>query len=232
MTMSEWAVYWQALSAIATAIVGTWGIVKIRSELRRLNEQRENEKKDAERDAKLKRTEFFLEQHRRLFDNEELFEILCLIDDDSAELRKPDMADKKRKFLTFLEEMALLVQSEQIDKSVAYYMFGYYAICVKKVWMREGTIPRDWILPQNIGDCFLNSRLLLKTTLQTIQTAPPRVSLYRQIRNINFQLPDLPELASQIQKGPHDAGLFHLTNFNAATLLQPRRYTRPRHMPV
>ncbi len=44
------------------------------------------------------------------------------------------MWDKKRKFLTFFEEIALLVESKQIQPDVAYYMFGYYARCA-----REGT---------------------------------------------------------------------------------------------
>ncbi len=129
--MTEWGVYWQAIAAIATVLVGTYGVIKIRHELKRLNEQRAKEIADAEVTAKLKRTEFFLDQHRRLFDNEDLFKILCLIDDDSSELAKPEMWDQNRKFLAFLEEIALLVRSNQIDKDVAYYMFGYYAICAK-----------------------------------------------------------------------------------------------------
>lgn len=74
-----------------------------------------------------------------------------LIDDDNAELAKPEMWDKKRKFMTFLEEIALLVRSEQIDREVAFYMFGYYATCVKK-GLNEGgnftigidTSPEHW----------------------------------------------------------------------------------------
>lgn len=98
----------------------------------RLNEQREKDITDKEISAKLDRTEFFLDQHRRLFDNPELYEILCLIDDDDEKLKQPAMWDKKRKFLTFLEEIALLVRSNQIKEDVAFYMFGYYAIRVKE----------------------------------------------------------------------------------------------------
>jgi len=71
-----------------------------------------------------------LSQHRRLFDNPELFEILCLIDNDDPKLAQEEMADKKRKFLTFIEEIALLVKSNQINKDVALYMFGHYTLCV------------------------------------------------------------------------------------------------------
>ena len=131
MLMTEWAIYWQALGAIATVIFGLFGLYKIFQELRRLNEQRAKDQTDKETAAKLKRTEFFLDQHRRLFDDKELYSVLCLIDEDSPELTQRDMWDKKRKFLTFLEEMALLVRSDQINRDVAFYMFGYYAICVR-----------------------------------------------------------------------------------------------------
>ena len=127
--MSEWAVFWQALGAIAAVIFGVFGLVKIYQELRRLNEQRRKELEDKEISAQLKRTEFFLSQHRRLFDNAELFEVLCLVDADDEKLIDPEIWDKKRKFLTFFEEIALLVESRQIKEHVAYYMFGYYARC-------------------------------------------------------------------------------------------------------
>ena len=39
-----------------------------------------------------------------------------------------DVTDAKRKFLTFIEEIALLVNSELLKPDVAYYMFGYYAV--------------------------------------------------------------------------------------------------------
>lgn len=130
--MSEWAVYWQAFTAFLTALFGIVGLYKIYQELRRLNEQRSKDAADKETAARLKRTEFFLNQHRRLFDNPELYSVLCLIDDDSEKLLPQEMWDKKRKFLTFIEEIALLVDSQQIDRNVACYMFGYYARCAKE----------------------------------------------------------------------------------------------------
>ena len=125
--MSEWGVMWQAASVVITAVVGAFGIYKIWKELKRLNEQREKEAADKATAALLKRVEFFLAQHRRLFDNAELYEVLCLVDADHEKLADPKMADKKRKFATFIEEIALLVNTHQINKEVAYYMFGYYA---------------------------------------------------------------------------------------------------------
>jgi hypothetical protein len=129
--MSEWGVYWQATTSIFTVVVGLVGVFKIYHELKRLNEQRAKDLADKETSAKLKRTEFFLSQHRRLFDNAELYSVLCLIDNDDPQLAAADMADKKRKFLTFFEEIALLVDSDQIRSEVAYYMFGYYARCAR-----------------------------------------------------------------------------------------------------
>ncbi|MEC5161679.1 MULTISPECIES: hypothetical protein [unclassified Janthinobacterium] len=129
-TMAEWAVYWQALTTVFTIIVGVIGLYKVYRELERLVDQREKDNYDKENAAKLKRTEFFLNQHRRLFDNVDLYSVLCLIDDDSVLLATGnEMPDKKRKFLTFFEEIALLVKSGQINKDVAHYMFGYYATC-------------------------------------------------------------------------------------------------------
>lgn len=131
MPMSEWAVHWQAAGVIATAIIGAVGLYKIYKELKRLDEQRLKETQDKEASAKLKRTEFFLAQHRRLFDDKDLFEVLCLIDSDHEDLANPSMWDKKRKLMAFLEEIALLVKSKQIDETVAFYMFGYYANCAR-----------------------------------------------------------------------------------------------------
>lgn len=131
LTMQEWSVWWQALSVVAAVVVGLCGIIKIIHELRRLNEQREKDIFEKESALRLNRTKFFLEQHRRLFDNPELYEITCLLDSDHPALANEKMWDKKRKFLTFIEEMALLVESGQINNNVAYYMFGYYAQCAK-----------------------------------------------------------------------------------------------------
>lgn len=129
LTMAEWGVYWQATGVVAAIIFGSFGLYKIYHELKRLNEQRTKDISDKETAAALKRTEFFLAQHRRLFDNPELYSILCLIDSDHADLALEENWDKKRKLLTFFEEIALLVNSGQINKDVAIYMFGYYIRC-------------------------------------------------------------------------------------------------------
>ena len=127
--MSEWAVFWQAFGVIVTLIIGVVGLKKIFVELQRIEDQKNKENLSISTAAQLKRTEFFLSQHRRLFDDKDLYEILCLIDSDDANLSTIGMSDKKRKFLTFFEEIALLVKCNQINEQVAYYMFGYYSIC-------------------------------------------------------------------------------------------------------
>ena len=128
MPMSEWAVVWQACGVLTTIVLGAFGLWKIYEELRRMNEQREKDASDSRRAILLSRTQFFLDQHRRLFDNPELFEILSLIDSDDDRLSDVALHDKKRKYLTYFEEIALLVNVNQISADVAYYMFGYYAI--------------------------------------------------------------------------------------------------------
>lgn len=74
---------------------------------------------------------FSLDQHRRLFDDEELFEMLNLIDapeDEQRSLAEPSMGNKKRKLITFFEEMVLLVRAGYMSEDFAMYMFGYYAL--------------------------------------------------------------------------------------------------------
>ncbi|MEW9580668.1 hypothetical protein [Paraburkholderia sp. DGU8] len=129
--MSEWGVFWQAIGTAAAVVFGLVGLYKIRHELKRLGEQREKEFVDRDAAAKLKRTEFFLNQHRRLFDNAELYAVLCLIDSDDVALANPDIWDRKRKFLTFFEEIQILIDSSQLDQQVALYMFGHYARCAR-----------------------------------------------------------------------------------------------------
>lgn len=127
LTMAEWAACWQAVSVVAMVFFGIVGLYKIYQELRRLKEQRLKDIQDKEVAARLKRTEFFLAQHRRLFDDKDLYEVLCLIDSDDSRLADESMWDKKRKLMAFFEEIALLVRSDQINECVAFYMFGYYS---------------------------------------------------------------------------------------------------------
>lgn len=124
LTMAEWGVNWQAIGVVVTLITMAGAGWKVWTELTALRAQRS-------KDSLLKRTEFFLTQHRLLFDDPVLYEVLQHIDGDGSELTEMPMWDKKRKFLTFIEEISFLATSDLINSSVAYYMFGYYAISAK-----------------------------------------------------------------------------------------------------
>ncbi|MGL6607533.1 hypothetical protein [Aeromonas hydrophila] len=128
-SLSEWGVIWQSVGVFASIAIGLVGFYKIYLELKELNRQRAKQLKDDEDTAKLTRTEFFLRQHRRLFDDFELSQVMNLIDSDDIRLRNEKLWDSKRKLLVFFEEVALLVYSGQLNKEVAFYMFGYYVRC-------------------------------------------------------------------------------------------------------
>jgi hypothetical protein len=124
MQMAEWAVIWQA-SAVVLALIGAGlGGFKFLGELRRLRGQREDE-------ASLRRTEFFLAQHRRLFDDPDLASVLQHLDGDDEVLAEKCFWERKRKFLTFIEEIKLLITSKKLKPEICFYMFGYYAICAR-----------------------------------------------------------------------------------------------------
>lgn len=132
MSMAEWGTFWSALGVVIALVAGIGGGAKLLWDLNTLRKQKDEELEQADEDASLKRTEFFLAQHRRLFDDKELYEVLCYLDGDDEWLLNLEIWDKKRKFLTFIEEIALLVTSNKIDARVAYYMFGHYARCARK----------------------------------------------------------------------------------------------------
>lgn len=116
-----WTFFWAAVQSLLVGITAIIGIPKIYIEIKSLKQAREAENQQ-------KRTEFFLDQHRRLFDDTNLYAILKLIDGDDEELAATDNWDDKRKYLTFIEEIELLIRANKIAAPVAYYMFGYYAI--------------------------------------------------------------------------------------------------------
>ena len=122
MLMSEWAAHWQGFGVAIGLILAAGGAWKFMSELRRHKKQKENEES-------LRRTEFFLSQHRRLFDDPDLSWVMSHIDGDYPALREEENWDKNRKFLTFIEEIEFLIRAGKIKADAACYMFGYYAAC-------------------------------------------------------------------------------------------------------
>jgi len=126
---------WNSIAVIFATYTAVPGILfaayKTWSEIKKNRQEHEAENQQRDREHLLKRIEFTLEQHRRLFDDPVLFRVLSLIDSDDLILAEMTMWDPKRKLLTFFEEIALLVNSKQINDNVAYYMFGYYAQCAR-----------------------------------------------------------------------------------------------------
>lgn len=97
-------------------------------EVERARVQREAELEQRTQEHQLRRSEFTLAQHRRLFDDPDLKLVLRYLDGDQAELATAGLVQAKRKFLTFFEELILLRNSGYISPEVALYMFGYYAL--------------------------------------------------------------------------------------------------------
>jgi len=128
MPLADWGTVFDMSGVAAGLLVAGFGLYKAWEELRRLRQQRDKESSEATQAARLKRTEFLLAQHRRLFDDAQLRAVLALLDGDDPRLTQWDMWAMKRKFLTFIEEIQLLVKSDLLDDRVAYYMFGYYAL--------------------------------------------------------------------------------------------------------
>jgi len=124
---------WKDIASILGTLVAVPSVLfaayKTWQEVKRSREQRKSELEQRQREHQLKRIEFTLAQHRRLFDDPTLYSILQRLDGDPPILAEVEMWDAKRKFLTFFEEIVLLVNSGYIAKDVALYMFGYYACC-------------------------------------------------------------------------------------------------------
>jgi hypothetical protein len=80
-----------------------------------------------------KRAEFFIEMRRKLKENPMFKNICDLIETNDPKLQNIPFKEK-RDFLGFFEEIALMMNSGLIQKEVAHYMFGYYAI---RCWENE-----------------------------------------------------------------------------------------------
>jgi hypothetical protein len=116
-SISEWKDIILSVAATIAVPSAIFTAVKTFSELKKQNEERRKERE-------LKSIEFTLQQHRRLFDDKDLFSVLSLIDNDDQKLANLEIWDAKRKLLVFFEELQLLINSEKINRDVAYYLFG------------------------------------------------------------------------------------------------------------
>lgn len=122
---------WKDFTAIIVAVVGLPAAIvagfRALREYKRSREQREEELAQREAELRLRRTEFTLAHHRRLYEDPVIWRVLSMLEGDRPELATVEMWEAKRKFVTFIEELWLLVRAKYIDEQVALYMFGYYA---------------------------------------------------------------------------------------------------------
>lgn len=77
--------------------------------------------------GKQRRVDHFVMLRRRLKENHLFNEICLFLDNDDVRLSELS-PQNKRDFLGLIEEVALLLNSRLINKELAYYMFGYYAV--------------------------------------------------------------------------------------------------------
>lgn len=77
--------------------------------------------------GKQKRAEMFLKKQGEYFSNESFNEIRGLLESDEFILREISF-ERRRAYLTFFEEIAVLKNSRLISEDLTYYMFGYYAV--------------------------------------------------------------------------------------------------------
>lgn len=122
MTMAEWSATWQSIGLLVTLFVAICAAVKYFLDKAATREQ-------AKKAHGLERVKFFLEQHRRLFDDDDLKRVLRHLDGDDIELAEEENWEAKRKFAVFIEEVELLIRSGMLDADACQYMFGYYAHC-------------------------------------------------------------------------------------------------------
>lgn len=122
MTMAEWSATWQSLGILITLCVAIGALIKYFIDKSTVRDQ-------TEKSHKLERVKFFLDQHRRLFDDEDLKIVLQYLDGDDPRLADEECWERNRKFAVFIEEVELLIRSGMLDADACQYMFGYYANC-------------------------------------------------------------------------------------------------------
>lgn len=83
------------------------------------------------RQGRQHRAENFVQMRRRFLETPQYRQILDKLAVDDPTLCNESIQEK-RNFIGFLEEVALMVNSQLIRREVAHYMFGYYVILAAK----------------------------------------------------------------------------------------------------
>jgi len=79
------------------------------------------------RQAAQKRAEHLIRLRRDFYEQKGFDEIREMLAQDDPALAKVDV-QKRLHFLSFIDELALLVKSGLVSKEIAYYMFGFFVI--------------------------------------------------------------------------------------------------------
>lgn len=79
------------------------------------------------RQGALRRAEYFRELRTRFKDREEFERLRSILSEGDEDALAEIPFSEKKEFLSFLEEVALAVNSKLLNEDVAHYMFGYYA---------------------------------------------------------------------------------------------------------
>lgn len=125
-----------------------------------------------------KRATFFLGTRRKFEQNLEFKTISNLLEHDDPKLKDLSF-EEKRDFLTFFEEIALMMHSSLIRKEVAHYMFGYYAI---RCWKSDNF----WSNLNRESTYWCNFKNLVMT-LWRIDTSPDfQLGSKKYIKNLKF----------------------------------------------
>jgi hypothetical protein len=101
----------------------------------------------------LKRAELFFQMEERYSKFLYLFDLLDHQDDEQISNQLESLSfEKKLDFLGFYEELAMMVESGLIRRTVAHYMYGYYAIACwdsASFWNEEDRDDLYWRLFKN-----------------------------------------------------------------------------------
>jgi hypothetical protein len=91
------------------------------------------------RENSLKRFEKYQEMTREWNDDDDIQEICRLLEEENSSALRTYDAKKKRDFVEHYEDVAVMYESGLMRRSIAFYMFGYYAIrCFESEDFRVG----------------------------------------------------------------------------------------------
>ena len=106
----------EVLSQIATIIVAPIAAITLIFALFEYRKQ-----------GKDKKAEFFIIMRQRLKENPAFENIRTLLDSGDKALEGVPLTDRMN-YLSYFEEVAILLNTKMISDDIAHYMFGYYAI--------------------------------------------------------------------------------------------------------